>query len=213
MAIKVNGTTVINDSRALQNIASVDSATATAIGNAGVGGATSLIQGYTSLSSASALTFNLNHGYDVYYLDLYDMKHSDSGTREVVARLGNSSGTLITSAESHWTQYAAGTQQQFPNNSYFFLCDSWQPQSYSGQVNLRLKIYYMEESNRRTMIEFYGWSIYDYGGAAGFYPISSGTHFGQACANTAQVNRNISFFAFGSTTISNAKYQLWGVNL
>ena len=38
MAIKVNGTTVINDSRALTNIASVDATTATAIGAAGVGG-------------------------------------------------------------------------------------------------------------------------------------------------------------------------------
>ena len=38
MAIKVNGTTVINDSRALQNIASVDSTTLTTLGNAGLGG-------------------------------------------------------------------------------------------------------------------------------------------------------------------------------
>jgi hypothetical protein len=38
MAIKVNGTTVINDSRALSNIASVDATTAAAIGAAGVGG-------------------------------------------------------------------------------------------------------------------------------------------------------------------------------
>lgn len=38
MAIKVSNTTVINDSRALQNISSVDSATVTALNNAGVGG-------------------------------------------------------------------------------------------------------------------------------------------------------------------------------
>ena len=38
MAIQVNGTTVINNSRQLTNIASVDSATVTALGNAGVGG-------------------------------------------------------------------------------------------------------------------------------------------------------------------------------
>ena len=38
MAIKVSGTTVVNDSRALQNISSVDSATVTALNNAGVGG-------------------------------------------------------------------------------------------------------------------------------------------------------------------------------
>tara|TARA_R110000822_G_scaffold45199_1_gene120953 strand:- start:698 stop:1492 length:795 start_codon:yes stop_codon:yes gene_type:complete len=38
MAIKVNGTTVINDSRALSNIASVDATTAASITAAGVGG-------------------------------------------------------------------------------------------------------------------------------------------------------------------------------
>ena len=37
MAIKVNGTTVINDSRALTNIASVDATTVAALGAAGVG--------------------------------------------------------------------------------------------------------------------------------------------------------------------------------
>ena len=40
MAIKVNGTTVINDSRALSNIASVDATTAASITAAGVGGGT-----------------------------------------------------------------------------------------------------------------------------------------------------------------------------
>lgn len=38
MAIKVNNTTIVDDSRNLYNINSVDSITATAIGNAGVGG-------------------------------------------------------------------------------------------------------------------------------------------------------------------------------
>ena len=45
MAIKVNGTTVINDSRSLTNIASVDATTVAALGAAGVGG--SPVQQYT----------------------------------------------------------------------------------------------------------------------------------------------------------------------
>ena len=47
MAIQVGGTTVINNSRQLQNIASLDATTITTIGNAGVGGIS------TSTSSAS----------------------------------------------------------------------------------------------------------------------------------------------------------------
>jgi hypothetical protein len=38
MAINVNGTTVINDSRGLSNISSIDSATTTTLSNAGVSG-------------------------------------------------------------------------------------------------------------------------------------------------------------------------------
>jgi hypothetical protein len=38
MAIKVNGTTVINDSRQLQNVASLDATTVAALGAAGIGG-------------------------------------------------------------------------------------------------------------------------------------------------------------------------------
>ena len=49
MAIKVNGTTVINDSRALQNVASVDATTAAAISAAGVGG-----NPYTAQSKSSS---------------------------------------------------------------------------------------------------------------------------------------------------------------
>jgi hypothetical protein len=48
MAIKVNGTTVINDSRALSNIASVDATTVAALGAAGVGGV-----GYSTISTTT----------------------------------------------------------------------------------------------------------------------------------------------------------------
>lgn len=48
MAIKVNGTTVINDSRALTNVASVDATTAASITAAGVGGAVDLSAGVGS---------------------------------------------------------------------------------------------------------------------------------------------------------------------
>ena len=41
MAIQVNGTTVINDSRALNNIASIDSGSAAVLSSAGVGGSSS----------------------------------------------------------------------------------------------------------------------------------------------------------------------------
>jgi|11_taG_2_1085331.scaffolds.fasta_scaffold00344_1 hypothetical protein len=51
MAIKVGGTTVINDSRQLSNITSVDATTVAALGTAGVGGG-----GTAELTAASTLT-------------------------------------------------------------------------------------------------------------------------------------------------------------
>ena len=63
MAIKVSNTTVINDSRALQNISSVDSATVTALNNAGVGGSsyTNKTANYTA-SAGDLLTANTTGG-------------------------------------------------------------------------------------------------------------------------------------------------------
>ena len=56
MAIQISGTTVVNDSRQLQNIASVDSTTAASITAAGVGGGGSLIGPATSISGAFTAT-------------------------------------------------------------------------------------------------------------------------------------------------------------
>lgn len=67
MAIQVNGTTVIDNSRQLTNIASVDSTTVAALGAAGVGGgeisfvaATSTLSGsFTKPADAYSITNNL----------------------------------------------------------------------------------------------------------------------------------------------------------
>ena len=60
MAIKVNGTTVINDSRALSNISSVDATTVAALSAAGVGG---------SVDSGTTLPSNASGGVgDLFFL-------------------------------------------------------------------------------------------------------------------------------------------------
>jgi hypothetical protein len=64
MAIKVGGTTVINDSRQLSNIASVDAATVSALGAAGVGGGGGGIELTTSeaVVEGDRLSFNFDTG-------------------------------------------------------------------------------------------------------------------------------------------------------
>ena len=75
MAIKVNGTTVINDSRQLQNVASVDATTVAALGAAGVGGGLEEVISTHTVSSAVS-TFDIswnNTGYALIKLELINM--------------------------------------------------------------------------------------------------------------------------------------------
>ena len=65
MAIKVNGTTVINDSRALSNIASVDATTVAALGAAGVGGGKNNVLNELFVSSGS---YTVPFDCDLYVL-------------------------------------------------------------------------------------------------------------------------------------------------
>lgn len=64
MAIQVGGTTVVNDSRQLQNIASLDATTAATISAAG-GGATSLITDWTNTPNSDTWSISLSSSYDI----------------------------------------------------------------------------------------------------------------------------------------------------
>ncbi len=110
MAIKVNGTTVINDSRALSNITSVDATTATAFGNAGVGGLSTVVATDASMGTGSSLSFTLgDYQTQHFYFDGF-FKHNNStyGARQLI-RLSDSSGTTITGDEymaiGRWGDY------------------------------------------------------------------------------------------------------------
>ena len=78
MAIKVNNTTIVDDSRNLYNIASVDSITATAIGNAGVGGGAWELLNTATASGASylSMTSGIQSGYDYYVAIVDDFRSS-----------------------------------------------------------------------------------------------------------------------------------------
>ncbi len=84
MAIKVNGTTVINDSRALTNIASVDATTVAALGSAGVGGGTTLLATITTSGAREVSVSSLDlSDYSLLYFignavaggNYYDIAH------------------------------------------------------------------------------------------------------------------------------------------
>ena len=111
MAIKVNGTTVINDSRALSNIASVDATTAAAIGAAGVGGGVWALESTTTISSAVTTVSNIvipsSGTMAMLVLEEMDYKYNTSYFSCMI-RLSVNGGS---------SYYSGSTDYKKPNNS------------------------------------------------------------------------------------------------
>ncbi len=108
MAIKVNGTTVINDSRALQNVASVDATTASAIGAAGVGGSLEFLSETNITSDASYIDISFPTGYRGFNIALNQpfRTGTNEGTTSLLGVLKDSSGNLVTTQNSYtFTQW------------------------------------------------------------------------------------------------------------
>lgn len=113
MAIKVNGTTVINDSRALSNIASVDATSAAAMSAAGVGAA-------PTSSAAGMMRGSVSpKGYSYFSSFSYDgIGHewrgvAQSGDVIVVTANRGSVGENFVSSDNGvtWTQNSFGAQE------------------------------------------------------------------------------------------------------
>ena len=105
MAIQVNGTEVISNSRALNNIASVDATTVAAFGAAGVGG-------LTATETTSALAFSYTGTTTFGYEDIGIISTSQPTSNIVYASKTISSGVSLASihsvtAASGFTPYIA----------------------------------------------------------------------------------------------------------
>ena len=111
MAIKVNGTTVINDSRALTNIASVDATTATAIGAAGVGGAMSLISTTSLNANVGYIDVLFPSGYTHYLINILGLVCPLAmNTGGIESRLLDTSNNPVSGANTYG--YGHGTTGQ-----------------------------------------------------------------------------------------------------
>ena len=110
MAIKVSGTSVINDSRALQNIASVDSTTAAAITAAGVGGGEMVL--LTDNASVGSSTTYIEVSFTADYR-MYIVQFVNVGTNSsnFCAQYTNSSGNRITTSGYYQSATGGGVLQ------------------------------------------------------------------------------------------------------
>ena len=102
MAIQVNGTTVIDNSRALTNISSADAATVAALGAAGVGGGAWEELADTT-GSGSYIQYTFPSGYRAFQFYFGKMVvNGPSYYHRLMARFTDGSNNLITSAEYSW---------------------------------------------------------------------------------------------------------------
>lgn len=107
MAIQVNGTEVISNSRALNNIASVDATTAAAIGNAGVGGGVWALENTTTISSAVATINNIviPSSCSMVMMVLEDMKYAGTGYYNNFFRLSTNGGASYYSGNADYFRF------------------------------------------------------------------------------------------------------------
>ena len=110
MAIQIGGTSVINNSRQLQNIASVDATTATAIGNAGVGGAMSLVHSYTIPSGGtSSYTYTFPTGYDTFIVEAKYILGLNNTITYPVLKLSSPTGYIYGTNGYNRSNFDSGT--------------------------------------------------------------------------------------------------------
>lgn len=214
MAIQVNGTTVIDNSRNLTNIASVDATTVAAFSASGVGGATKLITQDAALTGGSTYSFSLTSRYSAYFLLIQDIRHTHSDKCDVRARFTDTSNNAITSGYQSWTN-SGGYPSATTQNEFILQTEVYQtPSSYEGRADIALWIYNAHISTRPT---------YLIGNCLNRYftttTLHKGTNFTGA-RSTSEINNSIFLFpvitssgATTSTWASGGRYSMWGVDL
>ena len=219
MAIKVNGTTVINDSRALTNIASLDATTVAAIGAAGVGGATSLITDWTTVSTnASYLEISLTGDYDAITIELRQITVAGSYTDlEIRIRFKDSSGNTINGNNMYKTvggnndtnndtSFINGTGGEFYSTGYV----------YTGEANTRLTVRNHRDYENKTDYNIDGFVRTVVGSTpSDGVPING---YG-SCIHGNNPSKAVFFITSGNTGqnarvfASGAQYRVYGVKL
>lgn len=213
MAIQVNGTQVIGNSRELTNIASVDATTATAIGNAGVGGAHTLIQSETSFTSAVNPEFDISTGnYSVYYIDLIELEHNNSSAaRPLVFRLFDSSNNRIDTA-TYQNVGERNSSFEVTDNQGFFghpSFEDWYNSSYNGKAYVSIEVRNSNSSTIPTLISYRTTFTTGADGSISPRTMTFGTGFLKSNQATPKFALACHHFTSGSTITG--KYRSWGL--
>lgn len=199
MAIKVNNTTVINDSRALQNIASVDSATATAIENAGVGGGAFVLVDEVNASSSDTVELSgMDSTYRNYMIIGSDLVMSSGQDLTFTLKQG---GSYVTSG------YYAAIYNQFSGNNtgYYTQWENQSNQQFTKNNNpvSNFIMYIYNPSNASTRTAY---KVLHTGHASG----TAYTTTTDGMQNTAGAVTDIKFDA-SNQTYNSGNFKLYGI--
>ena len=202
MAIKVNNTTVINDSRALQNIASVDSATATAIGNAGVGGG--LLKelyntAFTNINILNITSSNIGATtYEEYEIHGH-IKLTSANYWTLASRVGT--GTTLHSNSTYSGRGNTSSSGWSTSNISYWQHNNPSNQNYSGTVSaFPFRINILKASSYTVMMR--SWFAHTNGSSQGI-PSHGGGIF------TSAGSGNVNQFQFFSSSGNNITGEMW----
>ena len=209
MAIQVNGTTVIDNSRNLTNIASVDATTAAAIGNAGVGG-TLVDLGFTSLTSTNftSLDISMPSGYHRVYIEMFNIACATANqVASIITRFKDGSGTLYSSPRD----YRYETSSSYSASEYLICTtpayDLTDQYGDYGFVNYNLMVSNFASSTQRTNFDHFGIGAFSYSNGSP-YSITD-----RACGTTrtAYTVATVNLYSYyGMRATGNSGYQMYG---
>jgi len=206
MAIKVNGTTVINDSRALSNIASVDATTATAIGAAGVGGASTLISDSVSVGTGTTFSISFSGSYRAYRLILNGI-NSSSTYQALAWRYTDGSGNNITGTQDYSFQYASRTlTSRWTVDDKMNIPENYKSGSSLHRAYIDMYIYNPNSTTETTTQR----GSFNY--TSDSYYTGAFTSFVNTNTYGIGANNSIYFYHTTGGNFSGGTYSLWGLN-
>ena len=209
MAIKVNGTTVINDSRALSNIASVDATTVAAMGAAGVGGgASELLVDQTITSNVNYIQINFTSGYTRFIIQLNGIVGAYNSPAGMEARMTNGSNTILTSNDEYWYNNFSNSNRENREARFRYLGEL--SSSTTRNYNAFLDIQDPLNTTTNTNLHIIAYGVYHTDGLP--YPAAK-----NMVMETKQANNGIRFFhqdsSYGANTSFSSNsvgYRMWG---
>ncbi len=211
MAIQVNGTEVISNSRALNNIASVDATTVAAMGAAGVGGLTTEVAKGAAFGTGNVVKLTLGN-YKVQTFDIYDL--TSSSNTYIKCQLTDGSDNLITNNYTYFNTDKGQDSTTFSDRMTVFSSFDVPRPSDGFKVSLSIQVYDAYSSTKSTRLRI-DYRKLDKAGTS--YPSYNTFKRGEVImrGTTANALRNQSlYFTFGGsapTYSSGITYDSYGM--